>query len=118
MIYFMLTYLLFIMFYEHWGTQSVISHVIYFTFQYAWISVLSLYNARNGHKVAHILFGVIFAGLAVNELLCLDLTQTEYKQSVDAAGPVFGLTVFASALFIIFEIIQWLQRHSGSRGRI
>jgi hypothetical protein len=107
MIYFILTYLLFIIAYEHWGRATVISEVIYYTFQYLWIAVLSLYSARKEHKAVFIILAVIFASLALNELLCLDLTQTEYKQAVNSAGPVFGLTILSILLFLVYEIIQW-----------
>jgi hypothetical protein len=110
MIYLVLTYLLFIIAYEHWGRDTVTSEVIYYFAQYAFISILSVIQAGKGHKVAFILLAVIFAGLALNELLCLDLTQTEYTQAVNGEGPVFGLTILAVGLFLFYQIIQWKKR--------
>jgi hypothetical protein len=103
-------YLLFIITYEHWGDQSVTSKIIYFSFQYLWMAILSLYQFRKVKELAYIFAAVIFVGLVVNELLCLGFEQATYTETVNGQTPVFGLTVICLALFTIHEIIQWKKR--------
>ena len=110
MIYFLVTYLLFKIGFDHWGQDDVTSKVIYFFFQYAWVGALCLYFFTRERKTAFIILGCIFVFLAVDELLYLRLDGTTYKMMVSGEKPVFILTISALVLFIIYEILKWKKR--------
>jgi len=110
MIWFLVTYLLFKIGFDHWGQDDVTSRVIYFFFQYAWVGALCLYFFTRERKMAFIILGCIFVFLAIDELLYLRLDGDTYKMMVSGEKPVFILTISALILFIIYEILKWKKR--------
>lgn len=109
MIYILLAYLLFLIAYDHWGTDTVTSQVIYFTVQ--WLFPAGVAFTKKGVK--YVLVGVIFVGLAVNELSLLFISNAEYYEKIGGIDPVYGLTIIALALFLIYEIIRWKSGKNG-----
>ena len=118
MIWLIATYLLFTLGFEHWAGNGVTDKIIYYTFQYVWMAVLSLYSARKYKHISLYLFAIIFAAMGLNELLCLSVDGADYQEWVNPDTPVYGMTILAGALFTIYEIIQWRKRRSALRGRI
>lgn len=110
MITLIVIYLLFILGYEHWAGTGVIGPVIYYAFQYGWVAVLCFWNYKQVRKSELLLLGAIFTGLSINELLCFNLTTFEYQEAVNGPGPVFGLTIICTLLFIINQIIRWKRK--------
>ena len=110
MIWFLISYLLFKIAFDHWGDDTVTSKVIYFFFQYGWVAVICLYYFIRERVAAYIVLGAIFLFLAIDELLYLRLDGDTYKMMVSGSQPVFILTISALALFIIYEIIRWKKR--------
>jgi len=111
MIYFLVTYLLFKIGFDHWGQDDVISRVIYFFFQYAWVGGVCLYFFIRECRIVYLFLGGIFSFLAIDELLYLKLDGCTYAMMVSGSKPVFLLTFSAIILFIIYEIItKWKKR--------
>ena len=110
MIYLLIIYLLFQIGYDHWGTDSVVSDVIYFSFQWGWVAAIAFFQYIKDRKLVPFLIGLIFTGLMINELLCFNLETFQYMEAVNIDNPVYGLSIVALALFVLYEIIQWKRK--------
>ena len=104
-------YLLFQIFFDHWSVDTVMWKVIYFTFQYGWIAALCLYLAwKEKERVVYLLFALIWAAVAVNELTYLKSSSDTYAM-MSSSPPAYALTIIAIGLFLIHEIImRWKRR--------
>lgn len=112
MIYALCSYLIFIALYEHWGNDSVTSTIIYFSVQYLFVAWVALISWLKEKGLPFLFITLIFAGLAINELLYLGFESIQYEQSVNGNTPVYGLTMFAGLIFILHEILTRWKRKS------
>ena len=115
MITLLVIYLLFQLIYDHWAQDNSLWWAIYYSFQYGWVGAIAMYHFGTTRKLVYMMLSLPFVGLALDEWVGYWMNLQPQEM---ASIPVLNLTIFVSALFIIYEIIQWRKRLSGSRGRI
>ena len=107
MIYALLTYVVFLAVYDHWGTAAVSWQVVYFACQYAFAGAVALISAKGKNKLIYLAIGVIFAVLTVLELSYLTATPEDYALAWSST-PVYMFTILIISIFVCYEIyIKW-----------
>ena len=107
MIILLLIYLLFLIAFDHWAQDNAVWWGIYYFVQYGMIAGVSMLEFFRTRRSMFIFMAVPFAALAVDEVGGVVYYSQPYQM---ACGPVFNFTLFAIALFIIYEVIQWRKR--------
>lgn len=109
-------YVIFQIIFDHWADNSVGWRVVYFAFQYGWVAAVAVrFMFTEKNKIVYLLFSILFAALAVNELTYLKADTGTYSM-MSSAPPALSLTIAAVILFFLYEII-W-KKLSNYRGQI
>ena len=115
MIILLTVYLLFQIAFDHWAQDNSLWWAVYYSFQYGWIAAIAAYYFFTTKKIVYMFLAFPFLALAGDEWLAFIGNAQPWEMS---SLPVLNLTLFAGALFILYEIIQWRKRRSALRGRI
>lgn len=110
MIALLLTYLLFQIAFDHWGSNSVEWRVVYFAFQYGWVAIVAGYQWYISRQFIYGCFALIFIAVSVNELIYFHVDATTYEQ-MSSKPPAIALTIIAALIFVCYEILKKWKRN-------
>jgi len=98
--YYYLTFVLFQILFDHWGTDSVVSKVIFYSFLFAWVGVGALLEIRKGRDT--VLFLVIALIMFYTSILFLTWINKDVTTFAMMTGgpPIYLLTVIVVGSFL------------------
>jgi hypothetical protein len=105
MIYLFITYLTFLVVYDHWASDAVNWQIAYFVAQYSFIASMALTEIRRGKYVMiYFVIVILFATLIIIELLCVNSSIEQYNR-IRSGPPALALTslVVIAFLYLIKE---------------